>query len=263
MYDQFVCLSGLPRTGSTLLSALLCQNPLIHAEGNSAVCQLMWDMQQSCITTAKEQLNASNKISLMNDLISEIPKIYYKNNKSSEKIIIDKCRSWTISANVDMLKRYIGHYYKIIILERSVTDIIKSFAKLYQNNNVGNIDESLSRLLIPNSEPIMRSISGINWAKKQQQLQQARDKHFLFINYDELVSDPKATLAKIYDFCKWEPFEHDFSNVVCKYPEDDKVYNLRGQHKIRKVVEKKENNYILPKDIEEQTLKIDKLMGYL
>ena len=40
-FQQFVCLSGLPRTGSTLLSAILSQNPLIHAEGNSAVSPLM------------------------------------------------------------------------------------------------------------------------------------------------------------------------------------------------------------------------------
>jgi len=52
-YSQFVCLSGLPRSGSTLLSAILSQNPLIHAEGNSAVCQLMWDMQMSCFNTSR------------------------------------------------------------------------------------------------------------------------------------------------------------------------------------------------------------------
>ena len=41
-------LSGLPRTGSTLLSAILYQNPKIHAEGNSGLCQLMWDLEVSC-----------------------------------------------------------------------------------------------------------------------------------------------------------------------------------------------------------------------
>ena len=63
MKKQFVFLSGLPRTGSTLLSAILSQNPKIYSEGNSAVCQLMYDMQQSCIHKAKEQLIA-NQINL-------------------------------------------------------------------------------------------------------------------------------------------------------------------------------------------------------
>ena len=84
-FTQFVCLSGLPRSGSTLLSALLSQNPEIHAEGNSAVCQLMWDMQQSCLSAAKEQLLANNRQSTIKDIISQIPHLYYKNNSPKEK----------------------------------------------------------------------------------------------------------------------------------------------------------------------------------
>jgi hypothetical protein len=75
---QFVCLSGLPRTGSTLLSAILGQNPKIHAEGNSAVCQLMWDMYCSCTQNAKEQLLANNRSHTMMNLIKSIPQVYYK-----------------------------------------------------------------------------------------------------------------------------------------------------------------------------------------
>ena len=82
-YSQFICLSGLPRSGSTLLSAILSQNPLIHAEGNSAVCQIMWDLQQSCTTTAKEQLSANNRMNTMSDLISSVPHIYYKQDRKS------------------------------------------------------------------------------------------------------------------------------------------------------------------------------------
>jgi len=72
-FSQFVCLSGLPRSGSTLLSAILSQNPLIHAEGNSAVCQIMWDTHTSCFTKANEQLRANNREQTIFDLVSQIP----------------------------------------------------------------------------------------------------------------------------------------------------------------------------------------------
>ena len=145
--EQFVCLSGLPRAGSTLLSAILSQNPLIHAEGNSAVCQLMWDIQQSCLTTSKEQLLANGREkTTKHNLISQIPNIYYKDIK--EKIVLDKCRSWTINANISMLENYIDKNYKIIILERSVTDVVKSFVKLYNTNGVQHRhDQSIMSLL--------------------------------------------------------------------------------------------------------------------
>jgi len=256
-FSQFVCLSGLPRSGSTLLSALLSQNPTIHAEGNSAVCQLMWDMQQSCVSTAKEQLLANNRQSTIKDIISQIPHIYYKNNPPQEKIVVDKCRSWTIPANIDLLRNYIDTGVKIIVLERSVLEIVASFVKLYKDNHVDATNLALleTKLIAPSSEPIMRSIAGINWAKRNNQ-----NNTFIFINYDELINDTAATIAKIYTFCGWQPFAHDFTNVVIKYHENDEVYGLRGQHKIRKTIKKRENSVVLSEDTIRRCKMIDNLI---
>ena len=251
-----VFLSGLPRTGSTLLSAILCQNPIIHAEGNSAVCQLMWDLQTSCLTTANQQLKANNRIDTIHDLVSQVPHIYYKD--ISESIVVDKCRSWTIPENIELIKNYIDKDFKMIILERPITEIIQSFAKLHHENNVPFHWENNLR---PGSEPIMRSISGINHAKKNMKKDNDHS-HFLFISYHDLIQHTEETIQKIYTFCKWEYFQHDFKNIVIKYPENDEVYQLKGHHTIRSVVQKRENHVVIPEKIKEQCIKIDKLMGY-
>lgn len=255
--EQFVCLSGLPRAGSTLLSAILSQNPLIHAEGNSAVCQLMWDMQQSCLNNSKEQLKANGReISTMHTLISNIPKLYYTNLTGEEKIVVDKCRSWTIPANLSLLEKNVSPNYKVIILERSVKAIVKSFMKLYQANGLDQNSEA-EKLLVPNSEPIMRSLAGINWAKKNNQAN-----HFLFIQYDDLVRTPAAVLQQIYEFCEWKPFTHNYEQVVCKYPENDDIYGLKGMHHIHDTVIPRENTTKMKKKLQENCETIDKLMGY-
>ena len=252
---QFVCLSGLPRAGSTLLSAILSQNPLIHAEGNSAVCQLMWDLHQSCSVTSKEQLLANGREKITpRDIISQIPALYYKD--ILEEIVVDKCRSWTIPANVQLLENYVDKNFKIIVLERSVKDVVKSFVKLYRNNGVkGNIE---TKLIEPNSEPIMRSIAGINWAKKNN-----HNNNFIFIGYEDLINKTEETINKIYDFCGWTHFEHNFTSVESKYPENDSIYGLKGMHKVNKRVEIIENNVILSSKTIEHCEKIDKLMGYI
>ena len=253
---QFVCLSGLPRTGSTLLSAILSQNPLIHAEGNSAVCQLMWDMQQSCALKAREQLAANRREQTPHDLVSAIPHLYYKD--CAGKIVVDKCRSWTIDANIDLLKKYVGEDYKIIVLERPVTEVVKSFARLFKENK---LEKDLNTFLVPLTDPIMRSIHGIMTIKKQ--LNDFNNAHFLFISYDELVNKTEETVKKIYAFCGWEPFKHDFKNVEIKYDEDDTVYGLKGQHKIRPVVKRVQNLVKIPEDVLKKCTTIDTLMGYL
>ena len=259
MYDQFICLSGLPRTGSTLLSAILSQNPLIHAEGNSAVCQLMWDMYISCTTKGKavEQLLASNRQRVIYNLISQIPHIYYQDIKPKEKIIVDKCRSWTISANIQLLRKFIDENIKIIILERPIIEIVTSFAKLYKDNKVIDYDNKLEKLVQSNTEPIMRSIKGISWAKRNNE-----KNTFLFISYDDLIDNPKETISKIYTFCGWKPFKHNFKHIFSEYPENDAIYGLVGQHKIRSKISRRklEVKKLLPEKIIKICSKIDNLI---
>lgn len=226
---NFIALSGLPRSGSTLLSAILSQNPDIHAEGNSAVCQLMWDMQVSCKTGASEQLAANNRFETQNDLISSIPQIYYKNVKST--YIFDKCRSWTLPPNMDMIKNYITDNPKVIILTRPIDDIVKSFVNLRKNNNwEGNLEAGL---LDEGSEPIMRSLDGVNYAKEN------NNGEFLFLEYDDLVDNTSDTIDSIYNFCNIEKFNHDFNNIKNNHPENDLVYGLAGMHDIRSTISRR------------------------
>jgi sulfotransferase len=257
---QFVCLSGLPRSGSTILSAILDQNPLIHAEGNSAVCQFIYDMHQSGTQHANEQLQGNKREGTIKDLIQEIPRIYYKDIAAGKQIVVDKCRSWTIATNVDLLKKYIDPQIKIIVLERSITAIMKSFMKLYQKNNwnAEYMHSIMKALLLPNSEPIMRSISGIQAAKRNNQ-----QANFLFIQYDDLLAQPAETLARIYAFCGWAPYAHDFQNIVNQHPENDDFYGLKGFHTIRTSIGREENPVVLPPDIQAKCLQIDAILAHV
>jgi sulfotransferase len=239
MKKQYIGLSGLPRSGSTLLSSILSQNPDIHAEGNSAVCQLMWDMQQSCSGNAKEQLLANNKNHTAKDLITSIPSIYYKNVKAS--IIIDKCRSWTLPDNMNMFYNYLDSKPKVIVLERPIIDIVKSFVNLRKENNwQGNLEEGL---LDDWSEPIVRSLNGIKLAKENNKGE------FLFIQYDDLINNTRDTINSIYKFCELKPYKHDFTNIINKHPENDEVYGMLGQHDIRPTISKRKLNVTLSNEI--------------
>lgn len=222
---QFVALSGLPRTGSTLLSAILSQNPEIHAEGNSAVCQLMWDMQQSVVNS--QQIKASNK-DILDALVKLIPHTYYAN--VTKPIIVDKCRSWTLQANTQILNRYFSNPPKVIVLVRPIAEIIASFVSLRKEN--GWVDPE-SGLLENGSEPIMRSLAGVEWARSN------NNGEFIFVNYAQLVSHTVETLERIYEHCGWKPFVHNLDNIVDFHKEDDSVYELIGQHDIRTTIGKR------------------------
>jgi sulfotransferase len=225
--DKFIGLSGLPRSGATLLSAILDQNPEIHAEGNSAVCQLMWDMQESCYGSSNTLLNAANRGHTIPSMVAAIPSAYYKD--VSAPVIIDKCRSWTLPKNMEMLQKYFVGSPKVIVLERPVVDIIKSFLSLYRSNGQTEFDEIT---LLPNSEPIVRSLDGVIWAKQNNQ-----NGNFLFITYDELITNTERVLTSIYDFCEIPPFKHDLNNIINNHLEDDMgVYKNPGLHDVRPTI---------------------------
>lgn len=243
MIEQFVALSGLPRTGSTLLSSILSQNPKIHAEGNSAVCQLMWDVQQSVLNS--EQIKATNR-DLLDVLVKPIPHTYYA--EVTKPIIVDKCRSWTLSANVEMLNRYFDNAPKIIVLVRPIVEIVASCLNLFKNNGVTHLQAGL---LDDGSEPIMRSLAGVEWARKN------NNGEFLFVTYDELVDDTQVSLDRIYEHCGWQPFSHNFDEIVNQYQENDDVYGLKGQHDIRPQISRRTVDIDLSDELIEKCNRLD------
>lgn len=246
---KFIGLSGLPRSGSTLLSSILSQNSDIHAEGNSAVCQLMWDMQESCLSLEKsgEQLSANNRIETIYSLISAIPNIYYKDTKAS--FIFDKCRSWTIPDNMELIYRYIDKKPKVIVLERPLIEVVKSFVYLkQQNNEQGNLEQGLIDI---NTEPIMRAFAGVKWAK------QNNNGEFLFIQYDDIINKTQEVINNIYTFCEIKPFKHTFKNIINIHPEDDKCYGYLGQHDIRPNISKRHIDIKLSDSIIEKCKQLD------
>lgn len=233
---KYIGLSGLPRTGSTLLSSILSQNPNIHAEGNSALCQLMWDTQENY--KQYEQVHATNRLWTLKNVVSSLPDAYYKHVE--KEIIFDKCRSWTMPANVHMFKEYIDSHAKIIVLVRPVEEIIKSFISLWNRNDRKVTPEYL---LSEGSDYLMRSLYGVKWAKEN------NNGEFLFVSYADLVENTKDTIEKIYTFCDINLYNHDFLNVVNQHPENDDVYSLKGQHDIRPSVAYKPLNIKLSDDI--------------
>lgn len=221
---NFSFLSGLPRTGSTLLQAILAQNPDIHAEGLSAVCQLMWDSHISCGSDfCQYVMKANNKTEIQHSIVSAIPQIYYKN--VSAKNILDKCRSWTLPDNIELIEKYITDKPRIIVMVRPIEDIVASFIRLRKANGwSGDLESDLWE---PNTEPITRPIIGVEYAKSH------NDGKFLFVEYDDLVDYTPDVVNKIYEFMEWDLFSHKYSEIVHPYPENDEAYEMPGLHHVR------------------------------
>lgn len=197
-------------------------------------------MQVSCQTEAAELLAVAGKTDRIKDLISAIPTTYYAG--VSQPIIIDKCRNWTHPVNLQMILDYLDPNPKIIVTTRNLLEVIKSWVQVRRENNhpdpeAGILDEG--------SEPVMRALEALEFAKKD------GDGKYLFVDYDRLITEPESVIADIYNFCDWQPFQHDFTNIVNPRPNRDDIYGgLIGLHDIRPIISRRELDVELSPELE-------------
>ena len=251
---QFYFMSGLPRSGSTLLTALLNQNPNIHASTNSPLLDTIHYTEEYLLKNS-EQYKANPKPECAHKVLSSIPYNYYFN--TPENIIVDKSRGWV--NQIEHIKDYITKEPKIICPVRNINDIISSFLYLIQKSNTTSfIDKGLIEKNIPitndnRADYLMSSEGsiGLSYHALSEAYRKGNDKYLLLVDYDDLVKNPQQELNKIYDFLEIPKFTHNFGSVKTKEDENDSVYELENMHTVRDKVEKiyRDNTKFLSKYI--------------
>lgn len=242
---KYAFLSGLPRSGSTLLSSILNQNPAIHSGANSPMCGMMFNLEQSIVST--QQFNAYPKNHVVFPMVYGILESFYSDR--SEDFILDKCREWSAPNNFELLKRVLPYEPKIILTVRTIVEILASFISLVHKNHevisfidqemearkefyfYRHVDENRCDALMRPNGLIDKALYGIAFACQSQY-----SKNFHFVEYNDLVNNTPETVSRIYDFLEIEPFKHDYKNIENKFPEQDKIYGLSGMHDVRRKV---------------------------
>lgn len=240
-------MAGLPRSGSTLLSAILNQNPRIHSGPSSPVTSIMLTLEDAIAND--ELFRAYPKPQQAGEIIANVIKHYYSD--VDKPVIIDKNRSWV--NRMHYIPGYFGIEPKIICPVRNIDEILASFIAMHKRNpvdangRINFIDEMLVKTNTPltddNRCEFLASPNGIlgqSVAGIRQALMEGRQRQIHFVEYDDLINHPQETMRKLYDFLGEEYFEHDFTNLVNQHKEDDSsVYGFADMHDVRETLEKK------------------------
>ena len=237
--------AGLPRSGSTLLGSLLNQNPLLHAGPLSPVFEVMYYTKDRL---CGEQALSYPKPKLFKKMVGTLIDTYYED--VDKPVVVDRCRAWP--AHINLIKEYITSDPKILCTVRHPLDILASFIDLINNSrSISFIDKALlqQNMFITNDTRcnFMMNPGGIIWESMNALATAFRSNqtsHIHFIQYDDLVSDPKRVMQGIHSFLRLKPYEYDFENVENKYREkDSEVYGLPSMHEVRSKVEKTSRHY--------------------
>lgn len=253
---MYYFLSGMPRAGSTLLAAILNQNPDIHVSTSSPVVHLMWQLQTYLSTD--DFYHSYPKPKFQQTLISSVIDTYYQDNQ--ERYIIDKNRTW--SGSLNLVTKYITDQPKILCPVRKTSEILQSFLKLMQQYPGNMIDENIKPpytlqkrcdYLLSTNSVLMASVHQILNAPKN---------IIHFIDYDELLSHPKETIDSVYRFLGIPHYTHSFTAIENQIQEDDTVYGMPTMHTVKSSLVKTVHEIQLPDDVLKKCDKIDIAIRY-
>lgn len=239
----FHFLSGLPRSGSTVLASVLAQNPEIYASPTSPLVGIMHGAKHMWDTA--EHTKAYYIPGQFERLLHGMMQSFYEH--IPQPIIFDKNRAWAHPEKQEMLKLALGRPPKLVCTVRPIAPILASFINLIRKNkdSVSFIDRDLmargKELTDVNRCELLMSEEGHvyqSWAVLKAG-HEAYPENILFVEYDDLMTSPDKELRRIYSFLELPFFAHDFGNIVNPVLEnDEKAYNMPGMHAVRSELKK-------------------------
>ena len=253
MSKTYNFISGMPRSGTTLLSTILNQNPRFTAGISDPLEMYAGSIIRDTNTAAG--MDAAVPIEKRKELIKGLFDTFYSD---ANEVCFNTNRGWC--ADTTLLKSLYPNF-KMIVCLRDVPWILDSFEQLnaknpytvkplYHHQMLGTVYERCG-MLMGNMPNFGGYVAGPLANVKQSMFCNERQ-HICYVEYDTLVKYPQLVLPQIYQFLDEPWYEHDFNNVEASYDEFDEQTKIIGLHTVRKKVEFKQRPSILPTDLWQQ-----------
>ena len=244
-------LVGMPRSGNTLFTSIINQNPNITCTANSITLEIMKDLFLLKKTDVFQ--NYPDHQSLDNVLDSVFVN-YYKD--WPQKYIIDRGPVMT-KGNFKLMQKHFKKPFKCVVLLRDLMDVLASYIKWYTEEPTA----FLNRLNLKNDEEKLFMLMNINGAiaKDLEAIKNSFNYPDIchFIKYNDLVQNPREEINKVYNFLDIPYYPHQFTNLqqinINGMPYDDTILG-NNIHKIRTEIKKEYNPYTerIPQSIKER-----------
>jgi sulfotransferase len=237
-------ISGLPRSGSTLLSGILKQNPDFYADIASPV-EALTGTSIDLITSTESNLTITEE--QRKNLMYGIFDGYYKHIE--KPVIFDSSRGWT--KKTPFLKALFP-YTKILCPVRDIVSILNSFEVIASKNpfHTKTLTEHKDNVFA-RCDGMMNKNSGIvagPWILLQEGYA-LNPEMIMLIEYENLCKEPEKTMRKVYEFLERPYYSHDFENVEYSNENFDRACNLKDLHTVKRKVEYNPPRCILPPEI--------------
>jgi sulfotransferase len=243
-------ISGLPRAGSTMLSAILSQNPRFTA----SMTDPMLDMARSVVQTIQSATGMEEFVTIEKKraIIESMFQAYYSDGRD---VCFNTNRGW--AAHTPMV-RSIWPNSKIILCIRDISWILDSIERINEKNplSLKGVYGGQDLISVYERTHTVMNIGGfVNapLACTKQAIYSNEKDMICVIHYDALTKNPENTMRQLYAFLEEPYFNHDFDNVSDNYDPAyvnfDNKLGMNGLHEVKKKVAPVNRKPILPEDL--------------
>lgn len=242
-------ISGTPRSGSTLLSAILRQNLNFHANMSSPVLAMVSGIynalgaQQEWTALTSDEQRASSMRGVIRGYYEKI---------GENKVVFDTSRGWC--AKMSTVATLFPEA-RVIACVREFSWIIDSFERLHQQNPL-----LMSKLYtLTNGNTVYAradTLGGLQGAvgypshAVREAVFGPHASRLILVDYEALTREPARTIEHLYTVLQLPKFKHDFANIEFDAADEfDAQLGVPGLHKVRRKVEYIERKTILPPDL--------------
>lgn len=251
--QTYYFISGLPRSGSTLLSSILRQNPRFTTNISDPLHGYVKSITQ--ITNTAVGMEAMVDIDKRCKLMRGLFQTFYSDDT---EVCFNTNRGW--SSDTALLKDLYPNF-KMIVCLRDIPWILDSFEQLhtknphtikplYHHQDLANVYER-THMLMGNVTNFTGFVSAPLSNVRHSMFCNERDQIF-YLEYEHLVKQPATVLRQLYNFLNQPYFEHDFDNVEDSYDEFDSQAKISGLHTVRKKISWIERRSVLTDDLWQQ-----------
>ena len=235
--------TGLPRSGSTLLCQLLGHHPDIHSPGHSSPLAMLLEkmrefLSESPFFLAQADVDFDGAYSRLLATLRGTMNGWF--DETDSLFVVDKNRHWL--SLIETLHR-LDPEFRMLICLRDLTEIYGSVEAQHQRTLLLNFsDRTSSNHYFSRMEYLFREdgvigapLSGI------QNLQYIQDEaiknRVCYIEFDALVQRPRAVMETLYDWLGVPNHAFDPDRLQVKPHESDSYYHFKYLHQTRARIE--------------------------
>jgi sulfotransferase len=246
---KFHFVSGLPRSGSTLLAAILNQNPRFRAAMTSPLADIMGVVMAEASSKNDFSFDVSDeqRIAMLRGLVEN----FYATH-AQFPVVFDTSRLWCSRMQ---LLGVLFPEAKVIACVRQLSWVLDSMERLVRRQPAGvskvfRFDTNTTVYSRVDALTDPRGMVGFAFqATKDAFYGQDAAGRLLLLTYESLARDPAAAVRAVYRFIGEPWFEHDFDHIAYNADEFDARVGMPGLHTVRPKVEPIERAPILPREI--------------